>query len=137
MTTHFTRGLLAADIATQCPDIDIGVIDEVLFRMFLVLQANRVPNTEWVADPAFYEINTHATRPDVRIVSSPGTATCHWCKRVHAIEQIKKCRWEATRIKPEVFEAAKIKALGTASKLKKDTHDHDREAGTLLQRGPD
>lgn len=118
--THFPRGLLAADIHALRPDIEVGLIDEVLHQMFQVLQTNRLPNTEWVADAAFYEINAHPTRPGVRLISSPGTATCGWCKRVHSIEEIKKCRWEATRIKPEVFEAAKIKALGTASKLKKD-----------------
>jgi hypothetical protein len=92
----------------------------VLNTMFRVLGQNQTQGHIWHANPWMHEFTElrDPTGKPVRIVSSPGTATCGWCHERHSIEQIKVCRWEANHIRPEVFEAARLKALNTASKLK-------------------
>lgn len=112
--------LLATDIHNIEPDIDVPTAMSVLNAMFRVLSHAQSPGHIWHANPWMHELVElrDPTGKPVRLVSSPGTATCGWCHERHSIEQVKVCRWEAHNVRPEVFEAARLKALNTASKLK-------------------
>ncbi len=122
MAGYFTPELMAMAICHHHPEWEAEQVAEVVVGMFQVLLGASSVNQQWVAHPAFHEMTLEPVKPRA-ITHNKGIATCGWCKKSHSIEQIKTCRWEANRIRPEVFEAAKHAALSTASKLKGTRND--------------
>lgn len=108
-------------VSHNTPGVDIVHVIRVLDELFNIAHVNRVGNELVWMDTTHGQISFGDSPPSLsrKSVSTPkGSARCGWCQEVHKIEQIKHCRWKANRIDPAVFEAARLAALNTASKLK-------------------
>lgn len=109
-------------VSNNTPGVDPVHVIRVLDELFNIIHANRFGNELAWMDTTHGQINfgSSPSLPGQHVATPRGSAMCGWCHEVHKIEKIKVCRWKANRIDPAVFEAARLKALGTASKLKEN-----------------
>lgn len=110
-------------VAHNTPGVDMVHVMRVIDELFNIAHVNRSGGELVWVNTTHGTISFGDSPPTLsrKNVSTPkGSARCGWCLEVHKIEQIKVCRWKANRIDPAVFEAARLAALGTASKLKEN-----------------